>query len=334
MEIAIDIGTSNTSIFASGNGVVLREPTRIAYNVAAKPNRVLACGLEAASMIGKTSENTAIVAPVLDGVIVDPTAATAMLSYFLKKVIPDDTYIPVRVKAILAIPTGLKSAQRRMYEDVAFNASRRIKQVVLIESVVLSAVGIGLPIQNAAGGIVANIGGGACEIAAISLSHIIAGCGLSLGGELMDKAIVDTVAAQHNVKLGFSLAKRVKEQVASLYSNDLSFKPVSGMDINTKSLTSVTIRASELYSILHPYYMRLGDATDSIINMCPPDAAAEFNKKGVYIVGGAAKIGGLAEALSKRIGTRVIVPEDPEYATIMGAGRLLSDKELLKQITN
>ena len=332
MDIAIDIGTSNTSVFVTGNGVVLHEPSRIAYNVSKGSKKIIAVGQEAYKMVGKAPDTTAIVSPIVDGVIADTQSASQMLGEFLKKVIPTDTILPVRVKAILAIPTGLKREQRRAYEEVVFNANRHIKQVTLIESVILSAVGVGLPIASAEGGLVANIGGGSTEIAAMSLSGIIAGCGLSLGGELMDKAITDMIAAQHNVKLGISKTKRVKEKIASLYTNDLSLMPANGIDVSTKSLSSVTIKANELYSILHPYYVRVGDAIESILNMCPPDAGAEFNKKGVYVVGGAAKISGLTEMLSKKIGAPVIVPEFAEYATITGGGRLLSDKELLKSI--
>jgi len=331
MEIAIDVGTTNTSIYVSGNGVVLREPTLVAYMTSNSAKRILAIGSSATVMRGKMPENTALVSPVINGVIVDPSAASSMLRDFFKKIIPD-SYFPPRVKAIVAIPTGLTSEQRQMYEDVVYSASRRIKQVVLIESVILSAIGIGLSVKNAAGGFIANIGGGSTEIAALSLSGIIAGCGLSLGGELMDTAITDMIVAQHNVKLGRSLVQKLKEQLASLFENDMSFRPASGMDLDAKTLSSVTIRASDLYAVLQPYYLRVGTAIESILNMCPPDAASEFNRKGIYIVGGAAKIPGLKEMLSKKLGLPVVVPQDPEYATINGAGLLLGDKELLKSI--
>jgi len=327
IDIAIDIGSSYTSIFVSGNGVVLHEPTLVAYI----SGKVLAVGEAAQNMKGKTPDKTTIVAPVTDGVISDFAACNIMLVDFFNRILPD-SYFPPKARIICAIPTGLTSDQRHIYEDCIMQAHKRIKEVVLVESVILAGIGVGLPVASVAGGLIADIGGGATEVAALSMAGIIAGCGLNLGGDHMDKTIADSVLVKTKTKLGLGVVKRVKEQIASLFDNDMAEKQVGGLDSITKALTTVTISASDLYDILYPYYDRVGNAIDSILTMCPPDAAAELNRNGVYLVGGGAKIPGLAQMLSNKLGMRITIVADPEFATISGAGRLLGDRELLKKI--
>ncbi|MCL2798392.1 MAG: rod shape-determining protein [Firmicutes bacterium] len=331
IEIAVEIGTSNTSIFVSGNGIALREPTIAAYVGGGRPKKLICAGLEAYAMLGKTPERTQLVTPVTDGVISNPDVCAAILKEFFKKVLPD-AYFPPRVKAIVGIPTGLSVAERRMYEDVVFDASPRVKEVTLVENIILSAVGIDLPIASAAGGLVANLGGGTTEIAALSFSGVISGCGLNIGGDAMDAAILDGIAGKHNLKVGLATARKLKEEVASLYENDMSARPVNGLDLSTRGVGSALITAADLYEVLAPYYARVGAAVESILNMCPPDVAGDISRKGIYLVGGTSRIAGAAQFLAQQIGIAVHVPEDPEYAAILGAGKLLSDKKLLEAI--
>jgi len=331
LEIAVEIGTSNTSIFVSGNGIALREPTLAAYAGGGKLKKLLAVGNDAYAMLGKTPENTQLVAPVTDGIIANPEPCAAMLREFFKKILPD-AYFPPRVKVIAGIPTGLSIEERRTYEDVILSASSQVKEITLVENIILSAIGIDLPIRSAAGGLVANIGGGTTEIAALSFSGVVSGCGLNIGGDAMDAAILDSVAGKHNLRLGLATVRKLKKEIASLYENDMSARPVFGMDIKTKSVRSVLVAASDIYEVLQPYYMRVGTAIESILNMCPPDVAGEFNRKGIYAVGGASRIAGLDRFLTHQLGISVYVPDDPEYAAILGAGKLLSDKRLLEEI--
>jgi rod shape-determining protein MreB len=282
-------------------------------------------------MIGKEPEKTAVVAPVSGGVIADPEAAREMLAEYIRRIIPD-VYFPPKIKAIVGIPTGLSAQERGMYEDVVFGASRRIKDIILIENVILSAVGIGLPLNASPGGFVINIGGGTTEVAALSLCGIISGCGLGIGGDVMDKAVLDCVADMYNLQLGLLTARKLKHDIGSLYPNDVSAQPVKGADLRTQTLGSAVVKASDLYTVLESYYVRIGEAAEKIINMCPPDVAAAFNRSGIYVCGGGAKIPGLEELLSDKSGFKAIVPPDPEYAVISGAGKLLTNKELLRKI--
>ena len=331
MEIAVEIGTSNTSIFVSGNGIVLREPTMVAFLDNGRQKKLLAVGNEAYAMLGKTPEKTQLLTPVTDGVISNPEACLALLRAFFKKVLPDTYFLP-RIKFLVGIPTGLTLAERRMYEDVMLNACPHVKEVVLVENIILSAVGLDLPIASASGGLVANVGGGTTEVAAMSFSGIISGCGLNIGGNVMDRAILDGIAGKHNLNLGLATARKLKHEIGSLYENDMSAQPANGIDVRTKSIGSALISSADLYEVLQPYYLRIGDAIESIINMCPPDVAGEFNRKGIYAVGGASRITGLDRFLTGRLGIDVYVPESPEYAAILGAGKLVSDRPLLEAI--
>jgi len=331
IEIAIEIGTSNTSIFVSGNGIALREPTIAAYAGGGKPKKLIKAGNEAYAMLGKTPGRLQLVTPVTDGIISAPEVCSAILREFFKKVLPD-AYFPPRIKAIVGIPTGLTPTERRMYEDVIIDASPRVKEITLVENIILSAIGIDLPIAAAAGGLVANIGGGTTEIAALSFSGVIAGCGLNIGGDAMDAAILDGVAGKHNLRIGLATARKLKEEVGSLYENDMSARPVNGLDLTTKSVGSKLVTAADLYEVLAPYYARVGGAIESILNMCPPDVAGDISRKGIYLAGGASRIAGAAQFMYRQIGIGVHVPEDPEYAAILGAGKLLSDTKLLESI--
>ncbi|MCL2061974.1 MAG: rod shape-determining protein [Firmicutes bacterium] len=330
MEIAIEIGTSFTSIFLPGNGIALREPTSIAFLTGGKHRQVLATGSAAYAMLGKAPEKTPVINPVADGIITDAESAKLLLREYIARILPD-TYFPPRVKVLLGIPTGLSANEHRMYEEIVAESSRRIKDVTLIENIILSAVGINMPVAEQ-GGLVCNIGGGTTEIAALAFNGVITGCGLNIGGDAMDRAILDAVAGKHNMNLGLASARRLKETVGSLLKNDLSAQLVRGTDLRTQTVSNRMVRAADIYEALEPYYKRVGDAVEKILTMCPPETAGLINRTGIYAVGGASRITGLSEYLSAKLGVNVYVPEDPEYAAILGAGKLLANKTLLNSI--
>ncbi len=330
LEIALEIGTSFTSVFLSGNGIVLREPTVIAFFGDPKNKKIRAVGQEAYDMLGKTPDKTTIVSPVADGVISDPAACALLLTEFIKKILPQSFIFFPRIKAILGIPMGLSLNERKMYEDVVLNSF--VKEVTMVENIMLSAIGVDLPIGSHFGGLIANIGGGTTEVAAIALSGIIDGCGVTLGGNLMDNAIIDYVAGRHNLKIGLSTARKIKTDIGTLYENDLSDMTVNGIDISTKTIANAKIKASEIYNVLRPYYIRIRDAIESIINMLPPEIASDVKKSGLYICGGASLISGLDKFMSEELGIKTFIREDPSHAAILGAGKLLSNVDLLEEL--
>ncbi len=330
MEIAVEIGTGYTSIYLPGNGIVLREPTVIAFIGDPRNRRVHAVGAQAEKMLGKTPERTAIVKPVSDGVISDAEACGVLLREFIKKILPDNYIFFPRIKAILGIPTGLNMEERAVYEDVC--AAAGISEVTMIDNIILSGIGLDLPIDSAGGGVVVNIGAGTTEIAALSLAGVVSGCGVTIGGDMMDKAVMDFVAGKYDLKIGIGTARKIKNEIGSLYENDTSEMLVSGRNVKTKNTGSAYVTAVDVCEVVKPYYLRIADAVESIINMCPPEIVGEINKKGIYVVGGGSRILGIEQVFSERLGVNVYTVEQPSYCVILGAGKLLGDKELLGRI--
>ncbi|MDE6398754.1 MAG: rod shape-determining protein, partial [Clostridiales bacterium] len=281
MEIAVEIGTGYTSVYVPGNGIVLREPTVIAFIGDPRNKRVHAVGTQAEKMLGKTPERTTIVEPVSDGVIVDAESCALLLKEFVRKILPPYVFLPPRVKAILGIPMGLSMRERTVYADVCEAAG--IGDVTMVENILLSAIGLDLPVFAAGGGIVVNIGAGATEIAAVSLAGVVSGCGITIGGQMMDKALADFIAGKYDLKVGTHTARKIRNEIGSLYENDTSEMFVSGRNVTTKNTGSTYVTAADVCEVIKPYYLRIADAVESIINMCPPDIVGEINKRGVYV---------------------------------------------------
>ena len=272
MEIAVEIGTSYTSIYLSGSGLVLREPTVVAYTGAGERRKVRAVGNKAIEMLGKTPERTLIVSPVVDGVIVDPDTCAVLLRAFIGRIVDDGySFFRPRIKAILAVPMGLEKKQYKTYEDVCFAAD--ISEVTTIESIILAGVGIDMPLTSPHAGLVVNIGGGATEIAALSLCGIIDGYGVSIGGNMMDNALIDYISGKKSLRLGTNTARKLKH-----------------------------------------------------------DIGGDIYRSGIYLTGGASQITGLPEFLKAKLQLPVYLVEDPSFAVILGAGKLLSNDELLAGI--
>lgn len=330
IEIGVEIGTAYTSIYMPGNGIVLREPSVVAFIGDPENKRVHAVGTQAELMFGKTPERTTLVEPVSEGVIVDPAACGIMLREFVKKILPDGYIFFPRIKAILGVPTGLGVEERIVYEDVCATAG--IAEVTMVDNILLAGVGLDIPIYAAGGGIVVNIGAGTTEIAAMSLAGVVSGCGITIGGDMMDKAIVDFIAGKHELKIGKRTARKIKDSIGSLYENDTSEMSVSGRHIRTRNTASAYVAAADICDVIKPYYLRIADAVESTINMCPPEIVGEIHNKGIYVVGGGSRVLGLEKVFADRLGVAVYTVDEPSYCVISGAGKLLGDKQLLQQI--
>ncbi|MDE7464736.1 MAG: rod shape-determining protein, partial [Clostridiales bacterium] len=198
MDIAIDLGTSYTSIFVSGNGIVLHEPSVIAYYDT--PKRVTrAVGTEAYLMRGKAPEKTKIVSPIVDGAIKDADACAAMLGEFIKKILPQSYVLKPKVHALVGVPTGITVDERKMYEEVLMRAG--IDDIAMVNSIMLSGLGVELPVASSFGGFIASIGGGVTEIAVLSLCGIVTGCSINIGGDMIDRTIIDSIHGLYKIKV-------------------------------------------------------------------------------------------------------------------------------------
>ncbi len=330
MDIAIKIGSSFTSIFLSGGGVVLREPTVIAFNGSPSEANIRAIGYEAQAMVGKAVDKIVIISPIKNGIITDDYSLSLLLSKFIAKLYPDSYIFKPRIRAVMAVPLGLDPEKRSVYENVALSSG--ITQVTLVPSILMSGVGIDLPISSERGGIIVNIGGGLTEIAVFALSEIISGYSVSIGGNMLDRAICDSLLGKYNLKIGLTTARRLREEVGSLYKNDTASMTVSGIDIRTKIPSKITVRSIDLYEILLPYYMKIAEAVENVIKACPPEIAGEL-LNGISVTGGASQIPGLSEAMYQRLKLKMNMAEKPELAAVIGGGKLLSDRELLREIS-
>jgi rod shape-determining protein MreB len=329
INIALEIGTSYTTIFVDNYNIVLREPTAVAF-LDNEENTVRAVGEEALQMQGKTGEKINVVFPVSEGYISDPESASLMLAEFIKKIFPSRSRIfAPSLKAILSVPAGISVDERKIYEDVLVKAG--INKVEMVDKVLLSALGADLPISDG-GVVVVSIGGGSTDVALVGMYSVISGCSFNLGGNMMDRAIIDHIVGKYGIKISKATAMRLKEETASLYPNDIAVTEVKGLDTDTLTPTTVKVFASDLYETLQPYYERVCDGIVGIVNDCPPALAESLHNKGVFVVGGGAKMPGLKEMLAERIPLPVTIVAEPEYASVSGGGKLISDKALMDNI--
>lgn len=330
MDIALDLGTSFTSIFVSGNGIVLHEPSVIAYFDDGGKKRVRAVGNDAYYMIGRAPDKTKIVCPITDGAITDSDACADMLTEFIQKILPESYVFKPKIRCILGVPMGVTVADRETYEGVLMRAG--IDQITMVSSSMLAAIGTDMPVSSNFGGIIASIGGGVTEIAILSLSGIISGYGINIGGDMIDSALMDRISGMYKINVGRTVVRGVREKVCSLIRNDCATSTVSGIDVETKNIRSQAVSADELYPVVYDYYTNISDAVESVINAGSPTVAAEIQRTGITVVGGGAKIPGLKTLLSKRLRLKINIPNEAEYATVLGGGKLLSDDELLYEI--
>jgi rod shape-determining protein MreB len=328
INLALEIGSSNTSIYMEGLGIVLREASQIAFLEKVSEKNIIEAGSKVKKMLGKTSDKTIIVSPVQEGVVVDKTAAAAMLKEFLKRVIK--SRFLVKIRAIVCVPCGLTKEQRLDYETVCLKAG--VSEVILVESVLAAGLGIGLSLESSKGMALIDIGGGIADIAVMSNCGIISGCSVFAGGNMMDSAISDYIQKKYGLIIGQTTAERLKTEIGSLYSNDLAEVKVSGMDQRTQNPSYAIVTAKDIKEAIEPIYLKIASSAEAIINVCPPEIASDIYKNGIFLTGGAANILGIEQFLGSRLKISVKVVTDAAYAAILGAGKLLGDEQLLQNI--
>ncbi|MCL2555507.1 MAG: rod shape-determining protein [Firmicutes bacterium] len=326
IDIAISLGSSFTTIFQSGYGVVLHEPTIVGVSDT-KKQRII--GSEAFAMQGKTPKNITLITPIKNGIIIEPKIAASFLKDLIIKLYPKSFIFKPRIKAILAIPTGLKKEEVDVYYNVAYAAG--ISLVRVVPKIVMAAVGMDLPVASSVASMVAHLGGGTTEIATIALSGILSSgaYGVSMGGDMMDRAVVDFILGKHDLKIGISDARRLKEEIGSLHKGETAFREVMGLCLKEKRPSKEAIHAADIGGVLMPYYLRIADLIETAINGIGPEISSDILKSGIYLSGGSAKIAGIDRLLSQKLGLKVNILENPEFAIINGGGKLLKNKELL-----
>ncbi|MBR2355165.1 MAG: rod shape-determining protein [Kiritimatiellae bacterium] len=327
-DIGIDLGTANSLVYAKDRGIVLREPSVVA--VQAESKRVLAVGEEARQMIGKTPGNIVAIRPMKSGVIADFDITEAMLKYFITKVCPPRFYSRYsRPRLVVAVPTGITEVEKRAVEEAAHDAGAG--EVFLVEEPMSAAIGVGLPVDEPAGSMIVDIGGGTCEVAIISLGGIVHKYSQrQAGGDAMDEAIMSYVKRVYNLLIGERTAERVKIEIGSAAPvGEESSMDIRGRDIVAGLPKTLTITSAEIREALKDTVELIVLAVRTTLERCEPELASDLMDRGIVLSGGSAQLRGLDKLLSQRTGLPVVLADDPLSAVAEGTGAVLNHIDIL-----
>jgi rod shape-determining protein MreB len=327
-DIGIDLGTANTLVYVKDHGIVLREPSVVA--VQAGTNRVLSVGDEAKRMLGRTPGNIVAIRPLKDGVIADFEITEAMLRHFILKVHGKRAFKP-RPRVVIAVPSGITEVEKRAVKESALRAGAR--EVHLIEEPMAAAIGCGLPVQDAAGNMIIDIGGGTTEVALISLSGIVFSRSVRVAGDELDEAIIQYMKRAYNLMIGERTAEDIKIKIGSAYPIEKeTTMEVKGRDLVAGLPKTLTITSQEVREALLEPISTIVDSVRVTLERCPPELSADLVDRGLVLAGGGALLRGLDRLLMEETGLPVHVAEDPLSAVAEGTGRALSEIKFLRQV--
>ncbi len=330
-DLAIDLGTANTLVYVKGKGIVINEPSVVAVYRNPRTNRdeVLEVGMEAKLMLGKTPGSIRAVRPVKDGVIADFEITEKMLSYFIGKAHKRRTL--VRPRIIVCVPFGITEVEKRAVRDSAKAAGAR--EVHLLEEPMAAAIGAGLPVREATGNMIVDIGGGTTEVAVISLSGIVLSESIRIAGDKMDEAIVQYIKRKYNLLIGEPTAEQIKINIGSAYPLTEELKmEVKGRDLVSGIPKTVEVSSVEIREALDEPIQAIVDAVRTALERTPPELASDIVDKGIVIAGGGALLRNIDLLLREVTGLPVMKGEDPMSAVALGAGKVLNDLDLLREI--
>lgn len=327
-DMGIDLGTANTLVHIKGKGIVLREPSVVA--IKSDTGDVLAVGDEAKRMIGRTPGSIVAIRPMKDGVIADFDVTQAMLKYFIRKAMNTKSF--VRPRVVVGVPSGVTEVEKRAVMDAAQQAGAR--EAYLIEEPMAAAIGAGLPVEEATGSMVVDIGGGTTEIAVISLGGIVTSCSIRIGGDEMDSSIIQYIKREYNLLIGERTAEEIKINIGTAIVNPNQDKT---MDIRGRDLVSglpktVRIKSSEVCEALSEPVHKIVEAVKGTLEKTPPELAADVMDHGIMMTGGGSLLNSLDKLLSHETGMPVLVSEDALSCVGEGTGRSLENIELLKRV--
>ena len=328
-DIGIDLGTANTLVYVKDHGVVLREPSVVA--VQQGTNRVLAVGDEAKRMLGRTPGNIVAIRPLKDGVIADFEVTEAMLRHFISKV--HNRRKMVRPRVVIAVPSGITEVEKRAVKDSATHAGAR--EVYLIEEPMAAAIGVGLPVQDAAGNMIVDIGGGTTEVALISLSGIVFSRSVRVAGDELDEAIAQYLKRAYNLMIGERSAEEIKIKIGSAYPLEKEVTmEVKGRDLVAGLPKTITISSQEVREALMEPISTIVESVRITLERCPPELSADLVDRGMVLAGGGALLRGLDRLLAEETGLPVHVAEDPLSAVAEGTGKALQELKFLRAVAS
>ncbi|VAX37730.1 Rod shape-determining protein MreB [hydrothermal vent metagenome] len=318
-DIGIDLGTATTLVFVKGEGVVLCEPSVVA--IEKDTNRVVAVGEEAKKMLGRTPGNIVAIRPMKDGVISDFEITEAMLKYFIRKVHGRQKLLSPAM--VIAIPSGITAVEKRAVRDSAERAGAR--SVELIEEPKAAAVGVGLPVEEAAGNMIVDVGGGTTEFAVISLGGLVYAKSIRIAGDEMDSSITEYLRKTYNLMIGERTAEEIKIRIGSAYPLEEELNmDVRGRDLISGLPKTISIASVEIREALHDPVQAIVDASKSTLEQTPPELAADLIDRGIVMAGGGSLLRGLDKRIAEETGLPVHIADDPLTAVVLGTGQMLN----------
>ena len=325
-DIGIDLGTANTLVYVKDRGVVLREPSVVAIQAGTK--RVLAVGEEAKRMLGRTPGNIVAIRPMKAGVIADFEITEAMIRYFIRKL--HNRKKMVRPRIIIAVPSDITEVEKRAVKDSATHAGAR--EVFLIEEPMAAAIGVGLPVQEPAGNMIVDIGGGTTEVALISLAGIVFSRSVRVGGDEMDECIVQYMKRVYNLMIGERTAEEVKMTMGSAYPiGEETSMEVKGRDLVAGLPKTLTITSEEIREALQEPVSSIIDAIRITLERCPPELSSDLVDRGMVLAGGGSLLKGIDKLIAEQTGLPVHVADDPLSAVAEGTGVVLNELNFLRK---
>ena len=327
-DLAIDLGTANTLVFAEGRGIVVREPSIVAVNKIT--NKVEAVGSAAKDMLGRTPGNIVAIRPMKDGVIADFEVTERMLDYFIKKAHGRSLF--VRPKIVISVPSDITQVEKRAVKDSALQAGA--SEVFIVEQAMAAAIGAGLPITEPTGNMIVDIGGGTTDVAVISLAGIVYSKSVRVASNEMDEAIIQYIKRKYNLLIGERTAEAIKIEIGSAYPLD---EPIS-MEIKGRDLVegvpkTLTLTDAEVREALAETVGIILDAVRVALEKTPPELSADIMDKGIVLTGGGSMLKNLDRRLREETGLPIATAEEPLSSVALGTGAMLADVDLLRKIS-
>ncbi|MBU1110229.1 rod shape-determining protein [Patescibacteria group bacterium] len=333
-DLGIDLGTANTLVYVKGKGIVIREPSAVVKHK--KTKKVVAIGREARQMIGKTPGSLLAIQPLRDGVISDFDVAEAMLKFFIKKVHQSPQLFSFKIarpRVIIGVPYGVTEVEKKAVVDAVLRGGAR--QVFLIEEPMAAAIGVGLPIEDPAGSMIVDIGGGTSEMAVISLGGIVNCRSVRMAGNKMDEEIIEWVKKEHNLYIGPRTAEKAKILVGKVgkFSSVNKEMIVRGRDLITGLPKEVKISSLDVAEAVSGPIRIILDNIRQTVEETPPELVSDLMQAGIVLAGGASQLPGMDQAISEATQMPVMRADDPQTAVVRGCGKLFDNIKLLERVT-
>ncbi|GAA0315043.1 rod shape-determining protein [Actinoallomurus spadix] len=326
-DMAVDLGTANTLVYVRGRGIVLNEPSVVAINT--NTGKIVAVGIEAKRMIGRTPGNIVAVRPLKDGVIADFDVTERMLRYFIQKVHKRRHFAKPRI--VVAVPSGITGVEQRAVKEAGYQAGAR--RVYIIEEPMAAAIGAGLPVHEPTGNMVVDIGGGTTEVAIISLGGIVTSQSIRVGGDELDQAIISYAKKEYSLMLGERTAEEIKMAIGSAYPfDDEPHAEIRGRDLVSGLPKTIVISAEEIRRAIEEPVNTVVDAVKTTLDKCPPELSGDIMDRGIALTGGGALLKNIDERLREETGMPIHMVDNPLDSVVLGSGKCVEDFEALRQV--